>query len=449
MSRRQDIQSAEGDALDARGYGVVEHVSKSAPVNGVVGYAPGAVWFNLAGTAAAGFRWTNIGGNGFGTNPTAVWVRDDPSSGQQAQFGGGTSYMATSGNLYRTILTVGNEIQPSATGALKIVDIFTLTKNSFDQAGRGLQFSVWCNNAGTSGHAVRIQIVANPSNAGLPASGAGVAGQTDGTITVTGGTVVLDTGASYSPTGTPTFGIVFQGQIFKTGAAGSNTQEAMLTSLLPQAGLTHTTAWADIGLTESAANVFAICISAATTATDIEYQGMEITGFNAQAWPLLVLLAAALPPEAAGFCHLLACLGAVGMALALLRGLRHAQAGRVAHRQQRTRPVAGGNRLAFLGRAWAALLALLGRRNGRADFGLEGGVGPAAPVVLGQPGTLRVGQFTGVAGSAAGQAVDVETGVGVRGLFFPDPVPFTLGQGLAVGNGWHWGIVSPEITGFN
>lgn len=73
MSRRYDIQSAEGVIADYRGYGVVHIAQNAAPTNGVIGYAPGCLWVYLGGTAG-GILYVNQGSNGFGSNATATWL---------------------------------------------------------------------------------------------------------------------------------------------------------------------------------------------------------------------------------------------------------------------------------------------------------------------------------------------------------------------------------------
>jgi hypothetical protein len=75
MSRRYDVQAAEGPAAalhDYRGYGLVQAAGYTTPTNGVVGYAPGCLWHNLKGGPGTSL-YVNLGGNGFGTNTTAQW----------------------------------------------------------------------------------------------------------------------------------------------------------------------------------------------------------------------------------------------------------------------------------------------------------------------------------------------------------------------------------------
>src|SRR5438552_3819531 len=103
--RRQDMQSAEGIALRNPVYGILQYVSKSAPVGGEIGFAPGCDWYVPTGTGTlnANTRYTNIGSNGYSTglltaNPTALWRITDASNAAQVQFGNGTGSMLASGN---------------------------------------------------------------------------------------------------------------------------------------------------------------------------------------------------------------------------------------------------------------------------------------------------------------------------------------------------------------
>lgn len=67
MSRRQEIQSAEGIALYYPGIGVAQQVSETTPTNGVAGYAKGCTWQNLNGTAGTLFYINQ------GTVTSATW----------------------------------------------------------------------------------------------------------------------------------------------------------------------------------------------------------------------------------------------------------------------------------------------------------------------------------------------------------------------------------------
>lgn len=71
MSRRYDVQTAEGPAAtlhDYRGYGVLQAAGYTTPTNGVVGYAPSCLWHNLAGTVGT-LIYVNTG-----TFASATWL---------------------------------------------------------------------------------------------------------------------------------------------------------------------------------------------------------------------------------------------------------------------------------------------------------------------------------------------------------------------------------------
>lgn len=73
MSRMQDLQSANGIALNVAGLGVMQIIQNSAPTNGVIGYGKGCLYVNTAG-ANGSILYINQGSNGFGTNATATWL---------------------------------------------------------------------------------------------------------------------------------------------------------------------------------------------------------------------------------------------------------------------------------------------------------------------------------------------------------------------------------------
>lgn len=282
MSRMQDIQTAEGVALRYRQYGILDYASKNAPVGGEVGYSTGCTWrvMGKTGSVNQGFRYVNIGSNGLSTgvgtsNPTASWVIDDVSGNSQNQAGNSTALFRASGNLIGGVgILSSTGISPSATGADKIVAAFTLPANFFDIAGRGLQVSVW-GTAAANGNNKEFKVVLGATNSGIT-NGTNVAGQTDGTVTVTGGTTILDTGALTTNNG----GLILVGQIFKYGAAGSNTQASMTTGII--GGGTHAGCgtWTNQTFTEANALLLAVTARATTTATDIVFTGFECTAFN-------------------------------------------------------------------------------------------------------------------------------------------------------------------------
>jgi hypothetical protein len=181
--------------------------------------------------------------------------------------GAGSTFLPA-GNLYRRILTVANGINPSATAADKIVDGFTLPANAFNATGVGMLITIYGTfAANANGKTIKVWFGATNTSPPL-----------DGSTTVTGGTTFLTTGSITVATGG---GFLVQGQLFKTGAANSNTQESMLTAAVFAATPAALGSWADqTALTENASSLIVVTVNCATTATDVKYQGMEAAWYN-------------------------------------------------------------------------------------------------------------------------------------------------------------------------
>lgn len=109
------------------------------------------------------------------------------------------------GNIAVNISSAG--VSPGATGADKILAILTIPASGFDIANRGV--SIMAAGNAPNANSKTIKIIVNPT---APVLGA----------TVSGGTTIATTGAS-----TATGGWNIQANIFKYGAAGSNTQIAI------------------------------------------------------------------------------------------------------------------------------------------------------------------------------------------------------------------------------
>lgn len=174
------------------------------------------------------------------------------------KFGSGLAYMGQSGNINVQISSAG--VSPGATGADNVLAAFVLPANCFDQAGRGLTITAqgkFVSGAGTKD----IKIIFNPATA--------VVGSTVGG----GGTTVADTGSF--TTGTAT-GWSLQANIFKYGAAGSNTQIGLHQQAQMGGAIGPMLPPSLITATESAAINIAITGNAGTTATDIVFQFLEI-----------------------------------------------------------------------------------------------------------------------------------------------------------------------------
>jgi hypothetical protein len=297
MSRRWQAQSADGIMQEIPGVGIISTWStKATPTNAAnpAGYGPGCRWY-FTPVNGPPKQYVNIGGNGMYIgnlqNTVANWIESDPTSAGQSQFGlsTGSLFGNSQATLYRTTLGATTAstpagISPSATGANKIVDVFTLPANAFDAIGRTLTFTVFANV--TSTVAAVISVYANPSNVitwpsnpSVNGTNSGIASKTDGTVTMTGGTLVIGTGSQTMPVAGE---LILQGQLVATGVS---TQEALTTNVVTSTasagtGVGANNVWQDTTITSTAAIVFVIVVQVATAAADLIYNGCLIQGLN-------------------------------------------------------------------------------------------------------------------------------------------------------------------------
>lgn len=224
-------------------------------------YGPGSHWVNMvngrvwicqsAATGAAAWALAVVPGVGI-----------EPSSNLE-QFGSGSANMLSEGNIYHY---ASPGISPAGTGSDYVVAAFTIPANSFDGisgTNRGLSFNAFggfANNANTK----RAKIIFNPA--------AAVVGSV-----VSGGTTIADTSA-YSTTGA--VGWNLSAQVFKYGAAGSNTQYGQCTGII--IGATHGGMGVPLALTatENAPTLVAVTANATTTANDISLASMQVNAMN-------------------------------------------------------------------------------------------------------------------------------------------------------------------------
>jgi hypothetical protein len=226
-------------------------------------YSVGSRWVNTiarrvwtclsAATGAA--SWTLDGVvPGVGVEPSNI----------STSFGGGTGTFLREGNLVRQ---VGNRLAGNNADTVDdVLASYTLPASSFDVAGRGLCITAQGNTGATTNNK-RIKLWFNASMS------AGV---------VTGGSVIADTGPWINGT-TPNNNVGWQlmANVFKYGAAGSNTQYAQGIAIL---GGIH----GGIGLPvfptalESGAIVIALTGSSYTTgvANDVVATWFEVNAMN-------------------------------------------------------------------------------------------------------------------------------------------------------------------------
>jgi hypothetical protein len=224
-------------------------------------YGAGSIWVNStngrvwhcqsAATGAAAWALEVVPGVGI-----------EPSSNLE-QFGSGTATMLSEGNVYH-YASAG--LNPASTAADYVVAVYSIPANSFDGVAgtnRGLNFSAYGGFANNT-NAKRCKIIYNPT--------AAVVGSA-----VSGGTTIADTG-SYSTTGA--VGWNLQAQVFKYGAAGSNTQYGQEIGII--IGTTHGGMGAPLALTatENAVILVAVTANATTAATDITLSSFQVNATN-------------------------------------------------------------------------------------------------------------------------------------------------------------------------
>lgn len=174
MSRRYDVQSAEGVLHDYRGYGVVEIAQSGKPVNGVVGYSPGALWHNMTGGPGT-CLYVNIG-----TFTSAQWINID--SGDDA---GMVSLTGTT--TLTALLHSGRTMLLNASGG------FTTTLPAATGTGNLYLFTI--GTVSTTGYVVAAvgsdkilgSLLITPNTA-TPGGGCAFASTTNATITINGTT---------------------------------------------------------------------------------------------------------------------------------------------------------------------------------------------------------------------------------------------------------------------
>lgn len=176
-------------------------------------------------------------------------------------FGGGGALSAAEGNIYREILNPGRS--PGAINVDNVIAVYSLPPGSLDIAGRGLNLLAQGQFASPA-TSKRIKIYWGCTTAVIGS-------------TVTGGTVVADTGA-YSTAGTAAWSL--EANVFKYGAAGSNTQLALHMSAQIAAIVSALVLPTPLVSPENAPILIAVTGNAVTTVTDILQNFFEVNSMN-------------------------------------------------------------------------------------------------------------------------------------------------------------------------
>lgn len=178
-------------------------------------------------------------------------------------FGGGTATLEESGNIY---VASGNPVSnPGAITTDSVLAVYTIPAGSFSAAGKGVEFQVSGNFANNS-HTKECKLIWNASSA--------VVGSAVGTNSTS--FLLGDTGAVTNPN----VGWSITSQVYKYGAAGSNTQIGQELGVI--VGSTHGGLSLASALTtnESLPILVAVTGNATSSVGDISLYNVNYEAFN-------------------------------------------------------------------------------------------------------------------------------------------------------------------------
>jgi hypothetical protein len=226
------------------------------------GYGPGSIWIN---TTSGALRWWECVSAATGA---AVWSFAGAAYGaggaapstEVVQFGLGSAQAAAEGNIYRQVSGPG--VTPASTGADIVVGVYAMPANSFDVAGRGVNVLAQGGFAATTNNK-RVKIIWNATTATVGSA-------------VVGGTTICDTGVV---TGSAV-GWAVEANVFKYGAAGSNTQLGVHVSAQSGAVVSSLLSPTLMTAAESGAINIAVTANATTATSDILLNFLEVNAMN-------------------------------------------------------------------------------------------------------------------------------------------------------------------------
>jgi hypothetical protein len=175
-------------------------------------------------------------------------------------FGNGNGSFGLEGNL---VCQASAGVNPGATGADNVLAVYSLPAGSLDQAGREIAISASGGYA-ANGNTKTVKIIVGPASA--------VVGSTVGA----GGTTIASTGA----VATNGAGWSLEASIVKYGAAGSNTQQGIHSAAQSGSAVAALITPASLTLNEAEPILIAITGNAATTATDIVLNLLQVNACN-------------------------------------------------------------------------------------------------------------------------------------------------------------------------
>jgi hypothetical protein len=175
-------------------------------------------------------------------------------------FGNGTASFGLEGNL---TAQASAGVNPAATGADKVLAVYSLPANSLDQAGRAVAISA-SGSYGSNTNTKEVKIIVGAA--------AAVVGSTIGS----GGTTIADSGA-VTTNGT---GWQLSANILKYGAAGSNTQIGSHTGAQNGSAGGALLAPSALTLAENLPILIAVVGNATTATTDIALNAFTVKAAN-------------------------------------------------------------------------------------------------------------------------------------------------------------------------
>jgi hypothetical protein len=181
-------------------------------------------------------------------------------TGSLTQFGAGGANSGESGNINVQVSSAG--ISPAAIGADKVLAVYALPASSLDLANRVLQI-IAAGSFAANGNTKRVKIIYGAT--------AAVVGQT-----VTGGIAIADTGAVVTSGG----GWQLAATVAKYGNNGSNTQLAVHNQAQVGGAVSPLVAPQLVTAPENAPILIAVTGNSTTTAADIVFNFLEVSGSN-------------------------------------------------------------------------------------------------------------------------------------------------------------------------
>jgi hypothetical protein len=248
-----NIISSSGNLIATTDPGVSNDITQ--------GYAPGLTWVNLTANRV----WMCLSN----AKGAAVWLLDgvvpgvgiEPSS-MLTQFGNGTQTFPEEGNIYRSAVSAAASISPGSTGNDNVLFAFTLPASSFDVVGRGVQIEA-AGSFAANGDTKEIKVFWGCTTATVGSA-------------VTGGVAIADTGAVVTSGG----GWNVSANVFKYGAAGSNTQVGIHTQAQIGPAVAQLLAPQNLTANEAGAIIIAVTGNTTTATTDILANWCEINAMN-------------------------------------------------------------------------------------------------------------------------------------------------------------------------